>query len=113
MSGPYQSVFVSKFRAPNMTTAPSLFAPFAQIQRDVFATPKPALKDGSAVAYYKGWQFGFGACKGFALYNLSVPVGIHPEGSTITEETLNRYGYSAPDIYAGRSTDDTGELLAN
>jgi len=39
--------------------------------------------------------------------------GIHPAGSTVSEQTLNRLGYSAPDMYASRSTDDAGELLAN
>jgi hypothetical protein len=67
----------------------SLFTPFAEAMRDIYAKPKPTLK-----------------------------VGIHPIGSTVSEETLNRYGYSATtipadDIYAGRSYDDNMEPLAS
>jgi hypothetical protein len=87
--------------------------PVAAIFNEVYASVKPALKDGSEVAVYYGWQPGFGRLSGFALYNLTEPVGIHPVGSTVSEETLNRYGCSAPDIYASRSVDDSGEILFN
>jgi len=93
-----------------MTTAPSQFAPFAEIMRDGFATPKPELKDGSAIAVYYCWWPAFGKCAGFAQYNLTVPVAEYPKGATVGIETLNRLGYSAPDMYASRSTDDAGEL---
>jgi len=96
-----------------MNAIESLFTPFAEILREQYAAPKPEMKDGSAVAYYHGWQDGFGVAAGFALYNLTQPVGIHPKGSTVSEQTLNRLGYSAPDMYAGRSTDDQNELLCN
>jgi len=96
-----------------MNATPSPFAPFAEIMRETFATPKPELKDGSAIAVYLGWQSGGIFTQGFALYNLTQPVGIHPAGSTVSEQTLNRLGYSAPDMYAGRSVDDNGELLSN
>jgi len=93
--------------------ANALFNDFAQGLREQYATPKPELKDGSEVAVYLGWQSGGIFTQGFALYNLTQPVGIHPAGSTVSEQTLNRLGYSAPDMYASRSTDDAGELLAN
>jgi len=98
-----------------MNTATALFNDFAQILRESYPTQesKPELKDGSEVAVYHGWQDGFGVAAGFALYNLTQPVGINPKGSTVSEQTLNRLGYSAPDMYAGRSTDDNGENLCN
>ncbi len=95
-----------------MNTTPSQFAPFAEILREAYATPKPELKDGSAVAVYYSWQFGIGKLAGFALYNTTRAFGPYDgAGYTITEETLNHYGYSAPDMYASRSMDDNGENL--
>ena len=35
------------------------------------------------------------------------------DGSAVAEQNLNAHGYAAPDMYAGRSVDDNGELLAN
>lgn len=96
-----------------MNTNPSVFEPFAQIMRDTFATKKPAMKDGAEVAVYYGWQQGFGTIAGFPPYNLIQQVGIHPAGSTVGADTLAEHGYSAPDMYASRSADDNGELLAN
>jgi len=96
-----------------MNTPQSQLDPVAAIFRDTYAAPKPELKDGSEVAVYLGWQSGGIFAQGFALYNLTQPVGIHPAGSTVSEQTLNRYGYTAPDIYASRSTDDTGELTCS
>jgi len=84
-----------------------------QLMKSRAPSQETALKDGSEVAVYHGWQDGFGVAAGFALYNLTQPVGIHPAGSTVSDQTLNRLGYSAPDMYASRSTDDAGELLAN
>lgn len=91
--------------------SPSQLDPVAEIFREQFGARKPELKDGSQVSVYLGWQSGGKYSAGFALYNLTHPVGIPPVGSTVSEQTLNAHGYSAPDIYAHRSTDDNGDLL--
>jgi len=94
-----------------MTTHQSQLDPVAAIFRETYATPKPELKDGSSVAVYYCWWPAFGKCAGFAQYNLTVPVAEYPKGATVGIETLNRLGYSAPDMYAHRTTDDAGENL--
>jgi hypothetical protein len=98
-----------------MNTTPSIFDLFAQTMREVYA---PALKDGNDVAEFAHMQSGMGIVPEFPQFNLIVSVGAYPIGATVGVETLARLGYSAPaipsdDIYASRSVDDCGELLAN
>ncbi len=95
----------------DMNTLESPMDPVAEIFRTTYAAPKPELKDGSEVAQYLGWQSGGKAHPGFPLFNLTQQVGIYRIGSTVTEPTLNRLGYTAPDIYSSRSFDDNGEQL--
>jgi hypothetical protein len=92
-------------------TLESRMDPVAEIFRTTYAAPKQELKDGSTVAQYLGWNGGGKDHPGFPLFNLTKQIGIYPVGSTVTEPTLNRLGYTAPDIYASRSFDDNGEPL--
>ena len=53
--------------------------------------------DGSAVAVFLGIQrSGVLHIPDLPLYNLTCPVGIHPAGSTVSADTLARYGYTPP-----------------
>lgn len=54
------------------------------------------LKRPTAPAYFVGIQDGFGFMPSFELYTLTGPVGGHPEGSTVSRQTLEKYGYSVP-----------------
>ncbi len=57
---------------------------------------KKVLLDGNRVAVFIGTQPGFGDLPPFDMFNLTVPVGDYPEGSTVGVATLERMGYSAP-----------------
>ena len=48
------------------------------------------------VATFVGIQEGFGAIPDFELWNLLIPVGIHPEGSTVSRATIEAHGYRLP-----------------
>jgi hypothetical protein len=47
-------------------------------------------------AVYIGTVEGFRNVPAIDLYNLMVPVGEHPIGSTVSRKTLERYGYQLP-----------------
>lgn len=44
----------------------------------------------SHIAVYIGEQQGFGRAPALKLYNLLVPLGEHPAGSTVTDTTILR-----------------------
>ena len=46
-----------------------------------------------APAVFIGVQEGFGGVPSFRCYNLTAPVGPHPVGSTVSEQTLIAMGY--------------------
>jgi hypothetical protein len=50
----------------------------------------------STPAVYIGTVAGFRDLPAIELYNLLVPVGEHPVGSTVSRRTLERYGYQLP-----------------
>lgn len=54
------------------------------------------LKRPVAPAYFVGIQDGFGFMPAFELYTLTGPLGGHPEGSTVSRETIEKHGYSVP-----------------
>lgn len=49
-----------------------------------------------APATYVGMQPGFRHIAPVELYNLTLPIGIHPAGSTVSRATLERHGYYVP-----------------
>lgn len=51
-----------------------------------------------APARFIGLQDGFGLMPSFELYHLEAPVGVHPEGSSVSRETLERHGYFVPPV---------------
>jgi hypothetical protein len=55
------------------------------------ADPRPL-----APAVYLGLQDGFGVSPDFEIYNLTAPLGDHPEHSTVSRETLEAAGYRVP-----------------
>lgn len=55
-----------------------------------------------APATFLGIQDGFGIYPPIALYILQEQVGIHPVGSTVSRQTLERYGYFVADEPEGR-----------
>jgi hypothetical protein len=53
-------------------------------------------------AVYIGTQPGFRHLPAIELYNLLVPVGDHPVGSTVSRTTLERHGWTLPVVPTGR-----------
>jgi hypothetical protein len=51
-----------------------------------------------APARFIGIQDGFDLGPSIELYNLTAPVGIHPVGSSVSRETLERHGFSVPPL---------------
>lgn len=49
-------------------------------------------------AVYIGTQPGFRSIPAIELYNLLVPVGEHPVGSTVSRSTLERHGWHVPKL---------------
>ena len=49
-----------------------------------------------APAVYAGRQQGIGSIPDFDLYTLTAPVSGHPEGSTVSAQTLLAAGYRLP-----------------
>jgi hypothetical protein len=49
-----------------------------------------------APAVYLGRQPGFRHIPAIELYNLLAPVGEHPRGSTVSRQTLEKYGFTPP-----------------
>lgn len=77
--------------------AAAFFAPqhggFAQfLPGDV----EPVASGRIAAAEFCGVQSGFGLVDDVVLYNLREPVGPHPVGSTVSAQTILRYGYALP-----------------
>jgi len=50
----------------------------------------------TAPATFIGIQDGFGILPPIELYTLDAPVGIHPIGSSVSRQTLEKHGYSVP-----------------
>ena len=55
-------------------------------------------------AVYIGTQPGFRHLPAIELYNLLVPVGEHPVGSTVSRTTLERHGWMLPKAPSNRAT---------
>lgn len=53
---------------------------------------------GTLPAVYIGTVAGFRELPAIDLYNLLVPVGEHPVGSTVSRTTLERFGYRLPAV---------------
>ena len=77
-----------------MSLSDDLVAPYRAF---ITSTKKP---DARAVCVHIGFQEGFKATKerqedvaGFHLFNLTVQVGNHPTGSTVSAATLANLGY--------------------
>lgn len=50
----------------------------------------------SAPAIYAGYQEGFEDVGGFDCYHLTADIPGHPQGSTVSAETLTQLGYHVP-----------------
>ena len=58
-----------------------------------------------APASFLGIQDGFGIFPPIALYILQEQVGVHPAGSTVSRQTLERHGYAVDDESEARETE--------
>lgn len=59
------------------------------------------VRSAAPPAVYIGTVAGFRELPAIDLYNLLVPVGEHPVGSTVSRTTLERYGYRLPPVARG------------
>src|SRR5688572_32858809 len=57
-------------------------------------------------ATYIGTMPGFENLPAIDLYNLHVPVGVHPIGSTVSRTTLEKHGFRVPVLTANDCHDD-------
>jgi hypothetical protein len=66
---------------------------------------------------YRGFQQGYGDMPGFHLYNLTDDIVdeagkiLHPKGSTISAETLRKYGINVPPPISGGATGDDASKI--
>jgi hypothetical protein len=63
---------------------------------NVATDPRPL-----APAEFCGVQSGFGVRPDFEIFNLTAPVGDHPEHSTVSRDTLEHAGYRVPERKIG------------
>ena len=57
-------------------------------------------------ATYIGTMPGFENLPAIDLYNLHVPVGVHPVGSTVSRTTLEKHGFRVPVLTASKRKGD-------
>ena len=60
------------------------------------AAPRQAPQKRAPVTYKGMWDMGAG--KPLQLWNLTEDIPGHPKGSTLTGDTLMKYGYSVPEV---------------
>lgn len=84
-----------------MITTLAIAAPFFAPKHGGFAQfsagdVEPVASGSIVAADFRGVQSGFGLVEDVVLYNLREPVGPHPVGSTVSAQTILRYGYALP-----------------